>query len=114
MTLPLNLLLFSHVLDAKTITPTSYTAMDELTNPGFYFIKMKQLNANLFNGHLLVNSNDDNSRILQLLVNDTMTGDNAGLFLRQKIDGTWSDWKHILTNEQVTDEVTRILTSAEF
>lgn len=114
MSLPLNLLLFSRVLNAKTITPTSYTAMNDLTTPGFYYVKMKTLNSAAYNSHLLVNANDDNSSILQLLVNDTTTGDNTGLFVRQRVDGTWSSWQHILTSDQVTAEVTRLLTTAEF
>lgn len=114
MSIPLNLSLFSRLLNAKTIIPTSYTVMNDLTNPGFYYVKMKQLNANAYNGHLLVNSSDDNSRILQLLVNDTTDGDNAGLFIRQRIDGTWSGWAHLLTQDQVTNEVTKLLTKVEF
>lgn len=35
MTLPLDLLLLSRVLDEKTITPTSYTATNDLTDPVF-------------------------------------------------------------------------------
>lgn len=59
MTLPLNLLLFSHVLDAKIITPTSYTVANDLTTPGFYYVKTKVLNSLWYNMHLLVNANDD-------------------------------------------------------
>lgn len=114
MTLPLNLNLFSRVLNAKTITPTSYTAMNDLTTPGFYFLKIKALNSAAYNSHILVNANDDNSRILQLLVNDATTGDDTGLFVRHRVDGTWSSWQHILTSDQVTAEVTHLLTTTEF
>lgn len=109
MTLPLNLLLFSHVLDEKTITPTSYTAMNDLTTPGFYYLKNKELNSMLFNAHLLVSANDDSSRVLQLLVTEATDDENAGLQYRLRIDGTWSEWQRLMTNVQVNTRIDQVL-----
>lgn len=109
MTLPLNLLLFSHVLGEKTITPTSYTAMNDLTTPGFYYVKMKVLNSIMANGHVLVIANDDSSHVLQLLVPEYMDDENAGLKFRLRIDGTWSEWKSLMTEAQVTTKIDQVL-----
>lgn len=109
MTLPLNLLLFSHVLDEKTITPTSYTATNDLTTPGFYYVKMKELNAMLYNAHLIVSANDDSSRILQLLVPEATDDQNMGVQFRHRIDGTWSEWKRLMTDAQVDTRIDQVL-----
>lgn len=109
MTLPLDLLLFSQVLDEKTITPTSYTATNDLTTPGFYYVKMKQLNSMAYNFHLLVSANDDSSCVLQLLVPEIMDDKNAGLQIRQRIDGTWSEWKRLMTEAQVNSAIENAL-----
>lgn len=109
MPLPLNLLLFSRVLDEKTITPTSYTATNDLTTPGFYYVKMKQFNSAAYNCHLLVSANDDSSRVLQLLVLEVTDDQNAGLQIRQRIDGTWSEWKRLMTEAQVNTAIERAL-----
>lgn len=109
MTLPLNLLLFSRVLDEKTITPTSYTAMNDLTTPGFYYVNMKALNSMAYNLHLLVSANDDSSRVLQLLVPEVTDDENAGAQIRLRIDGTWSEWKRLMTEAQVNTAIERAL-----
>lgn len=109
MTLPLNLLLFSRVMCEKTITPTSYTATDDLTTPGFYYVKMKQLNSKLYNSHLLVSANDDSSSVLQLLAPEVTDDANAGLQIRHRIDGTWSEWKRLMTEAQVNTAIERAL-----
>lgn len=109
MTLPLNLLLFSRVLDEKTITPTSYMATNDLTTPGFYYVKMKALNSMVYNLHLLVSANDDSSRVLQLVVPEVTDDENAGLQIRQRIDGTWSEWKRLMTEAQVTTKIDLVL-----
>ena len=101
MTLPLDLILFSQVLDEKTITPTSYTVTNDLTTPGFYYVKTKQLNSIVYNLHLLVSANDDSSHVLQLLVPEIIEDENAGLQIRHRIDGTWSEWKRLTTEAQV-------------
>lgn len=109
MTLPLNLLLFSHVLDEKTITPTSFTATNDLTTPGFYFVKYKALNSMAYNVHLLVSANDDSSHILQLLVPEVTDDENMGVQFRLRIDGTWSEWKRLMTEAQVNTAIERSL-----
>ena len=109
MTLPLNLLLFSRVLDEKTITPTSYMATNDLTTPGFYYVKYKALNSTIYNVHLLVSANDDSSRVLQLLVPEVTDDENAGLQIRHRIDGTWSEWKRLMTAAQVDTRIDQVL-----
>lgn len=109
MTLPLNLLLFSRVLGEKTITPTSYTVANDLTTPGFYYVKMKEYNSIAYNLHLLVSANDDSSRILQLLVPEVTDDDNMGVRFRLRIDGTWTEWKRSLTEAQVNTAIERAL-----
>ena len=109
MTLPLNLLLFSRVLDEKTITTTSYTATNDLTTPGFYYVKMKELKFMGYNLHLLVSANDDSSSVLQLLVPEVTDDENAGLQIRRRIDGTWSEWKRLMTEAQVNTAIERAL-----
>lgn len=109
MTLPLNLLLFSRVLNEKTITPTSYTATNDLTTPGFYYVKMKEFNSMFANAHILVSANEDSSRVLQLLVSELMDDENAGLQFRQRIDGTWTEWKQLTTKAQVDAAIERAL-----
>lgn len=106
---PLDILLFSHVLDEKTITPTSYTASNDLTDPGFYYVKMKELNSVAYNLHLLVSANDDRSRVLQLLVPEVTNDENAGLQIRLRIDGTWSEWKRLMTEAQVNTAIEHAL-----
>ena len=109
MTLPLNLLLFSRVLDEKTITPTSYMATNDLTTPGFYYVNYKALNSMLYNVNLLVSANDDSSRVLQLLVSELTDDENAGLQFRHRIDGTWSEWKRLTTDAQVDIRIDQVL-----
>lgn len=109
MTLPLNLLLFSHVLDEKTINDPSVTTPNELTTPGFYYVKMKEVNSVLYNIHILVSANDDSSRVLQLLVPEVADDENAGLQFRLRIDGTWSEWKRLMTEAQVNTAIERAL-----
>lgn len=109
MTLPLNLLLFSRVLDEKTITPTSYTATNDLTTPGFYYVKMKALNSMPYNLHLLVSANDDSSRVLQLLVPEVTDAENMGAQIRLRIDGTWTEWKRLMTDAQVDTRIDQVL-----
>lgn len=109
MTLPLNLLLFSRVLDEKTITPTSFTATNDLTTPGFYFVKYKALNSMIYNAHVLVSANDDSSSVLQLLIPEVTDDENAGLQIRHRIDGTWLEWKRLMTEAQVNTAIERSL-----
>jgi hypothetical protein len=83
--------------------------MNDLTTPGFYYVKMKALNSMLYNLHLLVSANDDSSRVLQLLVPEVTDDENAGLQIRQRIDGTWSEWKRLMTEAQVTTKIDQVL-----
>ena len=107
MTLPLNVTLFSRVLTAKTVSGD----LNNVTDTGFYFVQ-KPVNGPITNwAHLIVNKNDDGSRVLQIFMPDQY---NDGLFVRLRNDNSWLDWKQLYFKEQVDAEVTRILTSAEF
>lgn len=106
MSLPLNLRLFSHVLEAKTVSGD----LNNITDPGFYF--MQRTTGPTTNwAHLLVNKNSDGSRVLQIFMPDQT---NDGLFVRLRNDNNWQAWHQVYFKEQVDAEVTRILTSAEF
>ena len=109
MTLPLNLNLFSRFLNEKTITPTSYTAMNDLTLPGFYYLKNKELDAKLYNVHLIVSANDDSSCILQLLVPEVMDDENAGFSYRLRFNGAWTDLKRVMSESQLNIVIERAL-----
>lgn len=109
MTLPLNLNLFSRLLNEKTITPTSYTAPNDLTLPGFYYLKNKELNATLYNAHLIVSANDDSSCILQLFAPEVMDDQNAGLHYRLRFNGAWTEWIRVLSESQVNIAIERAL-----
>lgn len=109
MTLPLNLNLFSRLLNEKTITPTSYTATNDLTLPGFYYLKNKELDAKLYNAHLIVSANDDSSCILQLVVPEIMDDANAGLQYRLRFNGSWTEWKRLMSESQVNIAIERTL-----
>lgn len=109
MTLPLNLLLFSRVLDEKTITPTSFTATNDLTTPGFYYVNYKALNSMVYNAHVLVSANDDSSRVLQLLIPEATDDENMGAHIRLRIDGTWTEWKRLMTAPQVDTRIDQVL-----
>lgn len=109
MTLPLNLNLFSRLLNEKTITPTSYTAANDLTLPGFYYLKNKELNTMLYNAHLIVSANDDSSCILQFMVPEIMDDENAGAQYRLRFNGAWTEWKRIMSESQVNTAIERAL-----
>lgn len=111
MSLPLNITLFDGVLTAESVQGD----VDDFTKSGFYFVDEAVMSAPTHNAcHLLVNNYDDGRRVLQLYVNDTTDESSTGLWYRQCIDSTWSSWQHFVTMDQVTAEVTRILTTAEF
>lgn len=107
MTLPLNLLLFSRVLTAKTVSGD----LNNITDPGFYFAQSPVNGPTTNWAHLLVNKNSDGSRVLQIFMADQT---NDGLFVRLRNDNKWQAWHQVYFKEQVDAEVTRILTSAEF
>lgn len=110
MSLPLNLNLFSRLLNAKDVSGD----LDTITKPGFYFVtnptNVPTTPTN--QAHLLVNAaNDpDTVMIFQLLAPDDPS---QGLWYRANT-GIWSEWKHVLTSPQVTRQVTLLLTTAEF
>ena len=109
MTLPLNLNLFSRLLNEKTITPTSFTATNDLTLPGFYYLKNKELNDQLFNAHLIVSANEDSSCILQLMVPEVMDAENEGFQYRLRFNGAWTEWKRVMSESQVNIAIERAL-----
>lgn len=63
----------------------------------------------LFNSHLLVSANDDSSCVLQLLVNEIADDENAGLQYRLRINGSWTEWKRLMTNVQVDTRIDQLL-----
>ena len=107
MTLPLNLSLFQRPLISKTVSGD----LNALTNSGFYFVQNPTNGATTNWAHVLVNSSDNQNRVLQLFFPDAAS---QGVWYRDRNDGTWSNWEHVLTSDQVTTEVTNILTTAEF
>ena len=107
MTLPLNLSLFTHVLNSKTVTGD----LNKLTTSGFYFVQ-NPVNAPTSNWpHLIVNATDNKNTVAQLAIPDQ---GNAGLYYRCYYQNSWSDWYKLVTMDQVTAEITRLLTTAEF
>lgn len=108
---PLDLTLIQQLLSSKTIKNEISNAND-LTTPGFYFVE----NPNLANmpmnklGHVIVNANTEKSRIEQIYFPDQ----GHVIWFRDKYDDTWSAWNQLATMDQVTNELTRLLTTVEF
>lgn len=108
---PLDLTLIQALLSSKTISDEISNAND-LTTPGFYFIE----NANLVNMptsnwcHVFVNANTSKSRIEQICFPDR----DHVIWFRNKVDDTWFAWNQLATMDQVTNELTRLLTTVEF
>ena len=107
MTLPLNLSLFTHVLNSKTVTGD----LNELTTSGFYYVQQPTNSPTTAWVHAIVNANDDNKHVLQLVLPDN---GNEGMYYRDRTSGSWSSWSKLVTMDQVTAEITRLLTTAEF
>jgi hypothetical protein len=107
MTLPLNLSLFTHVLNSKTVTGD----LNELTTSGFYYVQQPTNSPTTAWVHALVNSSDDNHHVIQLVLPDN---GSEGVYYRDRTSGSWSSWSKLVTMDQVTAEVTRLLTTAEF
>lgn len=107
MTLPLNLSLFTHVLNSKTVTGD----LNDLTTSGFYYVQQPTNSPVTAWVHVIVNSSDDNKHATQLLLPDN---GSAGAYYRDQTNGSWSSWSHLVTSDQVTAEVTSLLTSVEF
>lgn len=99
---PLDLTLIQALLTSKTVA-TSINK-DDLTTPGFYYVNDPNW------GHLIVTANDSNNRIAQISLPDF--GDSA--WFRVKNDSGWGAWNQLATMAQVTNELTRLLTTVEF
>ena len=108
---PLDLTLNQALLTSKTISNEIANAND-LTTPGFYFIE----NATLVNMptsnwcHIFVNANTSKNRLVQICFPDQ----GHVIWFRNKVDDTWSAWNQLATMDQVTNELTRLLTTVEF
>lgn len=125
MTLPQDLNLISQLLTEKTLNNVD---LDTITNPGFYFCTSPSHapNNNDAWAHLIVTSPGTGSgnatRIMQLYLNDHPSDTDMYLWYRQNVSGEWTTWKKVARDDgqtyatmpQVTAEVTRILTTAEF
>lgn len=108
---PLDLTLIQSLLTSKTIS-TEISSANDLTTPGFYFVEKDRL-ADMPApnwSHVFVNANTSKNRIEQICFPDT--GHNV--YVRDKVDDTWSAWNQLATMDQVTNELTRLLTTVEF
>lgn len=125
MTLPQDLNLISQLLTEKKLDNAD---LDTITNPGFYFCVSPSHAPNNVNAwtHLIVTSpgrlSGNVTRIMQLYLNDHPSDAEMYLWYRQNVNGEWTTWKKVARDDgqtyatmpQVTAEVTRILTTAEF
>lgn len=127
MTLPQDLNLISQLLTEKKLDNVD---LDTVTNPGFYFCNTPSHAPNGDHNwcHLIVTnpglilSSPEIIRVMQLYLNDRTSDTNMYLWYRQNVDGEWTTWKKVARDDgqtyatmpQVTAEVTRILTTAEF
>lgn len=108
---PLDLTLIQQLLSSKTISD-EISNVNDLTTPGFYFAQ----NGNLGNlpvrnwSHIFVNANTAKNRIEQICFPDQ----GHTIWFRDKVDDTWSAWNQLATMDQVTNELTRLLTTVEF
>lgn len=113
MTLPKNLDLIDKILSMHDNYPGD---LNDLRNPGLYYIPNGNGNFHTPStgnwGHLLV-SNTGNTTA-QLWIDDNTNNGGPHIFLRVFNNTFWSDWKSFVTMAQVTAEVTRVLTTAEF
>lgn len=125
MTLPQDLNLISQLLTEKKLDNVD---LDTVSNPGFYFCVAPRNAPNNMDAwaHLIVTNpgqlDGKSARIMQLYLNDHITDADMYLWYRQCVVDTWSPWKKVARDDgqtyatmpQVTAEVTRILTTAEF
>lgn len=125
MSLPQDLNLISQLLSEKKLDNVD---LDNLINPGFYFCTSISHAPNDENtwAHLIVVSprklEGNNIRVVQIYLNDRYQDTDMYIWYRKKTNNDWSDWKKVARDDgqtyatmpQVTAEVTRILTSAEF
>lgn len=99
---PLDLTLIQALITSKTVAAD--IDKNALTTPGFYYVNDPNW------GHLIVTANDSNNRIAQISLPDS--GDST--CFRVKADNGWTAWKRLATMDQVTNELTRLLTTVEF
>ena len=125
MTVPQDLNLIRQLLSEKKLDNVD---LDTITNPGFYFCTTPSHAPNNMGAwtHLLVTSpgtlSGNDARVMQLYLNDHPNDTEMYLWYRQNVDGVWTAWKKVARDDgqvyatmpQVTAEVTRILTTAEF
>lgn len=107
MSIPLNLSLFSGVLTAKTVSGD----LNNITKSGFYYVQ-SPANGPISNWSYLIVNSTAADQLVQVLTGDT--DDGNGPWFRKKYRGAWSEWHQVPTMKQVTDEVTRLLTTVEF
>lgn len=103
---PFDLTLFTHVLNSKTVTGD----LNELTTSGFYYVELPVNAPTNHYPHLIVNANDRKDRIEQICFPDQ----GPTIWFRNKVNDTWSAWNQLATMDQVTNELTRLLTTVEF
>ena len=99
---PLDLTLIQALITSKTVAAD--TNKNTLTTPGFYYVNDPNW------GHLIVTANDSNNQIAQISL--PASGDSA--WFRVKADNAWTTWRRLATMDQVTNELTRLLTTVEF
>lgn len=125
MAVPQDLNLISQLLSEKKLDNVD---LDNITNPGFYFctsISHAPNNEDAW-AHLIVTSPSElepnNIRVVQIYINDRYNDNDMYIWYRKKINNDWTEWKKVARDDgqtyatmpQVTAEVTRILTTAEF
>ena len=107
MTLPLNLSLFTNVLTSKTVKGD----LNGLTTSGFYYVQQPTNSPTTAWLHVIVNSSANNKHVIQLAFPDTAS---EGVYYRHLTIDSWSSWSKLVTMDQVTAEITRLLTTTEF
>lgn len=123
MALPKDLGLISQLLSEKAVANAD---LNNLTKAGFYFVTgaSHTPTSEIQWCHVIVTryEQSDNTRTLQICVNDNDVDGLLCLWYRVQSNEHWSEWRKAArddgqkyaTMDQVTAEVTRILTSAEF
>lgn len=104
---PFDLTLIQALLSSKTVTGD----LNELTTSGFYYVQHPTNSPTTAWVHAIVNSSDDNNHVIQLVLPDN---GSEGVYYRDQTSGSWASWSKLVTMDQVTAEVTRLLTTVEF
>ena len=125
MTVPQDLNLIRQLLSEKLLDNVD---LDTINNPGFYFCTSPSHAPNNVKtwAHLIVTNpgtlEGNGTRSMQLYLNDDQRDTEMYLWYRHSVNGVWTAWKKVARDDgqvyatmpQVTAEVTRILTTAEF